>query len=53
MAAIKSLVKPHKHIPIGAIDVPAWKQTEQIMLEQNQILKPVFVEKVLWEGGEQ
>lgn len=33
----------------GAIDVDAWKQTEEIMLGQKQIKKPVSVEKVLYK----
>lgn len=33
--------------PFGQIDVEAWKQTEDIMLRQGQIKKPVNVEAVL------
>lgn len=43
----RNLVHPRPEIPIGAIDVPAWKQTEQILLEQKQISAPVTVEKHL------
>ena len=43
----RPLVKPSPEIPIGAIDVDAWKQTEQIMLNGKQIDKPVHVENVL------
>ena len=32
-------------------DVEAWKQTENIMLNQKQISHPVFVEKVLKPFG--
>lgn len=47
LAVTRKLIKPKPHIDIGSIDVAAWKQTEQIMLDQKQIPKPVFVEKVL------
>ncbi len=47
LAVTRKLIKPEPDIDIGSIDVEAWKQTEQIMLNQKQIPKPVFVEKVL------
>lgn len=43
----KSLVKPSTNLKIGAINHEAWKQTERIMLDQQLISKPVFVEKSL------
>jgi NitT/TauT family transport system substrate-binding protein len=43
----RSLIKPFKDTRIGAIDVEAWKMTEKIMLQQEQIPSPVHVEKVL------
>jgi NitT/TauT family transport system substrate-binding protein len=43
----RSLIKPFKDTRIGAIDVDAWKMTEDIMLQQKQIPGPVHVEKVL------
>jgi NitT/TauT family transport system substrate-binding protein len=43
----RSLIKPFKDTRIGAIDVDAWKMTEEIMLQQKQIPGPVHVEKVL------
>jgi NitT/TauT family transport system substrate-binding protein len=43
----RSLIKPFKDTRIGAIDLEAWQQTEQIMLEQKQIAGPVAVEKVI------
>ncbi|MGW8195800.1 MAG: ABC transporter substrate-binding protein [Desulforhopalus sp.] len=33
--------------PFGAIDVQAWKQTEEIMLNENQIRAPVGIEQWL------
>ena len=47
LAVTRTLIKPKPDIDIGSIDVEAWKQTEQIMLDQKQIPKPVFVERVL------
>ena len=47
LAVTRKLIKPKADINIGSIDMEAWKQTEQIMLNQKQIPKPVFVEKVL------
>lgn len=43
----RSLVQPNPAVPIGRIDIPAWQQTEAIMLRQNQIQAPVKVEKIL------
>lgn len=43
----KSLVKPSPNTKIGTIDTSAWKQTERIMLNQQLIPKPVYVEKAL------
>jgi len=43
----RSLIKPFKDTRIGTIDLKAWQQTENIMLEQKQISRPVMVEKVI------
>ncbi|KPJ78486.1 MAG: nitrate ABC transporter substrate-binding protein [Deltaproteobacteria bacterium SG8_13] len=43
----RSLVHPLPAVPVGTIDVPAWKQTEQILLDQKQIPAAVGVEKHL------
>ena len=43
----RSLIKPFKDTRIGTIDMQAWQQTEQIMLEQKQITNPVAVEKAI------
>lgn len=43
----RSLVRPSQETEIGSIDAEAWIQTEKIMLEQNLIPGPVFVEKSL------
>lgn len=43
----RKLIQPTPDIAIGTMDVDAWKQTEKIMLEQNQIPEPVHVETVL------
>ncbi|MFO7989838.1 MAG: ABC transporter substrate-binding protein [Desulfotignum sp.] len=39
----RDLVKPDPDIPVGRIQVPAWAQTEAIMLDQGLIRKPVNV----------
>ena len=44
MTATRDLVKPSRSIKIGYIDIKAWKQTEAIMLKENQIKKKVNVE---------
>ena len=43
----RDLIQPAPDFKIGSIDVEAWKMTEQIMLAQKLIQKPVFVEKAL------
>jgi NitT/TauT family transport system substrate-binding protein len=43
----REMVKPSPGVAIGGIDVPAWEQTEQIMLDQKQIDHPVQVTKAL------
>jgi len=43
----RGLVQPDPGVPIGHIDVEAWKQTEKIMLHQNQLPKAVSVQRVL------
>ncbi len=43
----RSLMMPAPDFPFGKIDAAAWKQTEEIMLSQNLIPKPVNVEKLL------
>lgn len=47
LAATRPLVKPAPDVKIGYIDVAAWRQTEQIMLTQKQIAKPIHIENVL------
>ena len=47
LAVTRRLVKPLGDAPIGTIDTEAWIQTEQIMLDQNQIAEPVNVTSVL------
>lgn len=47
LAATRMLVKPTPEIQIGRIDVEAWAHTERIMLEQELIPDPVFVEGIL------
>ena len=41
------LVRPQEDTVIGKINVDAWRQTEQIMLDQQQIKQPVQVVDVL------
>lgn len=47
LAITRDLVKPLAGVPVGIIDSQAWVQTEQIMMDQNQIEKPVNVETAL------
>jgi NitT/TauT family transport system substrate-binding protein len=47
LTATRKLIQPTPDFKIGTIDVAAWKQTENIMLDQKVIPGPVFVEKVL------
>lgn len=47
LAITRTLVKPTPNLAIGTIDTAAWRQTETIMLDQNQIAKSVGVEAVL------
>ena len=48
LAMTRMLVKPAAAVAIGTFDVEAWRQTEQIMLEQKQIPAPVnVVEKLI------
>lgn len=47
LAITRDFVKPALDIPIGRIDVDAWKQTENIMLKQHQIPRPVSVATIL------
>ena len=47
LAITRTLIQPSPDIKIGAIDADAWKETEQIMLAQGLLKKPVDVEKAL------
>jgi len=47
LAATRGLIKPGPECVIGSIDIPAWKQTEQIMLDQKLISGPVDLDTVL------
>ena len=44
LAATRELIKPSASVKIGTIDFAAWKQTEQIMLNEKQIKRPVHIE---------
>jgi len=46
----RRLVKPQSGVAIGVIDRDAWIQTEKIMYDQKQIVKPVHVETALMPG---
>ncbi len=51
LAATRRLVKPQPDIAVGRIDKQAFQQTEQIMLRNHQIDRPVNIADHLWEGG--
>lgn len=44
LIATRELIKPSMSVKIGTIDFDAWKQTESIMLRENQIKKSVHIE---------
>jgi NitT/TauT family transport system substrate-binding protein len=46
----RTFIKPTKEIRIGTIDQAAWKQTEQMMLDQRLISAPVNIRERLWHG---
>lgn len=41
--ATRGLIWPTQTVTVGAIDMPAWQQTERIMLTHGQIAKPVAI----------
>ena len=47
LPATRILMLPAKDSAFGEIDVAAWKQTEQIMLDQKLIAAPVNIENRL------
>ena len=47
LSLTRPFIKPRPDTIIGNIDIPAWKQTEQMMLDQKLIEKPVDIEKAL------
>lgn len=47
LSATRPFIKPSSKVQIGKIDVDAWKQTENIMLDQKLIPKAVSVENIL------
>ena len=47
LALTRTFIKPAPETKIGAIDVPAWQQTEQMMLDQGLIEKAVDIQKFL------
>ncbi len=47
LAVTRRLVVPRDGAAVGRIDIDAWRQTEQIMIDQRQIERPVEVEKAL------
>jgi NitT/TauT family transport system substrate-binding protein len=47
LAATRDLIVPTSKTAIGAIDYPAWHQTEAIMLTYGQIARPVNVTRYL------
>jgi NitT/TauT family transport system substrate-binding protein len=47
LAATRGLIRPGPESVVGSIDISAWKQTEQIMLDQKLISGPVHLDKIL------
>jgi NitT/TauT family transport system substrate-binding protein len=52
LPATRVLMLPNPDSAFGAIDVAAWKQTEEIMLAQKLIDAPVHIEERLKQMGE-
>ena len=50
LALTRQFIKPDPKVPIGHMDIAAWKETEQIMLDQKLIQKPVYIEKFLQQN---
>jgi NitT/TauT family transport system substrate-binding protein len=51
LAVTRALVQPDPRLPIGAIDVAAWRQTAQIMHAQGLIKHPVDIQSALYPFG--
>lgn len=51
LTVTRELIKPIKRVRIGRINIVAWKQTETIMLNEQQIKAPVNIESRLTEPG--
>lgn len=47
LSLTRAFIKPNPDIRIGQIDVKAWKQTEQMMIDQGMIGNPVNIERAL------
>ncbi len=47
LALTRQFIKPHLNTRIGAIDVPAWKDTEEMMVRQHLVSGPVHIEQYL------
>ncbi len=43
LAVTRRMIQPDASVPVGRIDTAAWKQTEEIMLRQKLITRPVNV----------
>jgi hypothetical protein len=52
LAATRDLVLPPAGGTVGAIDQSAWRQTEKIMLDYQQIRQPVNISRYLKESAE-
>jgi len=46
----RGLIQPDPAVPVGRIDLPAWRETEAIMVALGQIPEPVGVDRHLREG---
>ncbi len=52
LALTRKFIKPGKEVKIGTIDFPAWRQTEQMMVDQQLISGPVNIETHLRLPGQ-
>ncbi|MFH0724766.1 MAG: ABC transporter substrate-binding protein [Pseudomonadota bacterium] len=51
LAVTRTMVHPDAHIPIGTIDVAAWRQTARMMRDQGRIPREIDIGKILQPVG--
>jgi NitT/TauT family transport system substrate-binding protein len=51
LAVTRTMVHPDPSVPIGTIDVAAWRQTARMMRDQGQLPREIDIEKILRPVG--